>query len=49
MPMTDGQRDMLIQQIAADVRAIRKALAPKEEKPAATRKKDPRKLYGEGR
>ena len=44
--MTENQRDLLLQQIAADIRAIRKHLVPEDERPAATRKKDPRKLYG---
>ena len=48
--MSDAQTNkkiaILLQQIATDVRAIRKAVAPEDERPAATRKKDPRKLYG---
>lgn len=46
--MTEKQRDILLQQIAADIRAVRKHLLPDEERPAATRKKDPHKLYGGG-
>lgn len=43
--LTDKQRDQLLTQMAADIRAIRKELAPEDERPAATKKKDPRKLY----
>lgn len=46
--MTDNQRDQLLRQIAEDIRAIRKAVAPENERPASTRKKDPRALYGGG-
>lgn len=48
MSTTDNQRDQLLRQIAEDIRAIRKAVAPENERPAATRKKDPRALYGDG-
>ena len=48
MSMTEAQRDKLLTQIAADLRAIRKHLMPDEERPAATRKRDPRRLYGGG-
>lgn len=45
--MTDKQRDMLLHQLATDVRWIRKNLEGEpEERPASARKKDPRKLYG---
>lgn len=45
MGLTDNQTQKLLMQIASDVRAIRKEIAPEEERPAATRKKDPKKLY----
>lgn len=44
--LTDKQLAALLTQIAADVRAIRKHLEGDVERPAATRKKDPRALYG---
>jgi hypothetical protein len=44
--MTSRQRDALLTQIARDIRAIRQAVAPENERPASTRKKDPDKLYG---
>jgi hypothetical protein len=44
--MTERQRDQLLQQIAKDIRAIRQAVAPENERPAATRKKDPKAIYG---
>lgn len=47
MTLSDGQRDMLLRQIAEDTRAIRRALDPEGERPASTRKKDPRRLYGD--
>lgn len=46
MSLTDNQRDLLLQQIAKDVRRIAAAVAPDAERPAQTRKKDPRALYG---
>ena len=44
--MTERERDLLLTRIAEDVRAIRRALLPEEERPAQTRKRDPKKLYG---
>lgn len=46
--MTERERDQLLRQMAVDIRAIRKALVPENERPAQTRKKDPRALYGDG-
>lgn len=44
--LTERERDQLLRQMAEDIRAIRKAVAPPNERPAQTRKKDPRALYG---
>jgi hypothetical protein len=46
MSLSEKQRDILLTQIAADLRAIKKILAPEAERPATERKRDPRKLYG---
>lgn len=46
MTLTERERDRLLLQIAADLRAIRNAVAPETERPAQTRKRDPKKLYG---
>jgi hypothetical protein len=46
MSMTDKQRDVILTNLAADVRKLVKHLIPDEERPAATRKKDPRRVYG---
>jgi hypothetical protein len=44
--MTERERDKLLLQIAADLRAIKHLLDPESERPAQARKKDPRRLYG---
>jgi hypothetical protein len=49
MALSERERDQLLTQLARDVRAIRKVLAPEDERPAATRKRDARALYGDGR
>lgn len=48
MSLTQNQRDALLSQMAADIRAIRKAVEPKDDKEPKPRKKDPRRLYGGG-
>ena len=46
--MTDRQRDKLLTEIARDIQALRRHLEGEpNERPAQTRKRDPRKLYGD--